>query len=98
MAYSFRHTNPRLVGAIVKEKIRCGKQNCRCVKEKRLHKWYYYLYWRDYQNKGKLRKQYIRRLEVQKLRKKIKSMKTKDMEEKVKFRFYLKLFRQMFPL
>ena len=43
MAYSFRHTEPELAGVLVKEGVCCGKQNCRCVKDGKLHKWYYYL-------------------------------------------------------
>ena len=95
MAYSFRHTNPELAGVLVKEKVRCGKQNCRCVRRNCPHRWYYYLYWRDYRNNAVLKKRYIPRNEVQKLRRKLKSAKAKDMEEKVHFKFYLKLLNQL---
>ena len=48
MTYSFRHTDPMLAGTLVKEKVKCGRKNCRCARGKKLHGWYYYLYWRDY--------------------------------------------------
>ena len=95
MAYSFRHTNPELAGVLVKEKVRCGKQNCRCVRQKRLHKWYYYLYWRDYRNNAILKKRYVSKSEIRKLRRNIRSAKTKDMEEKINFKTYLKLLKQL---
>ena len=91
MAYSFKHTNPRLTGVLIKEKVRCGKPNCRCMRHNRLHQWYYYLYWRDY---GVLRKEYVPRAELVKLRRKIKTVKTKDMEEKANLKLYLKLLSQ----
>ena len=93
MAYSFRHTNPRLTGVIIKEKIRCGRQNCHCGHDNRLHGWYYYLYWRE---GGKLKKQYVSRSEVRDLRLQIKKLKTKDSAEKINFREYLKLFKELF--
>ena len=84
MAYSFRHTDPQLTGVIVREKVRCGRQNCRCTVLNRLHKWYYYLYWRDYRNGAKLRKSYVPKYAVRKLRHKMKSKKVSDMQEKYK--------------
>lgn len=96
MAYSFRHTNPKLAGVIIREKVRCNRPNCRCMRQNKLHRWYYYLYFRDYQNNGKLKKQYIPRVEVKKLRRKIKSKKAKDTEEKKNYQFHLKLFNQLF--
>lgn len=95
MAYSFRHTSPKLAGVIIKEAVRCGKSNCRCMRQKRLHKWYYYLYWRDYENKGILRKQYVPKSEILKLRQNIKSAKTKDMKEKQTFKTYINLLNQL---
>jgi len=96
MAYSFRHTNPELAGVIIREKVRCSRPNCRCMRKNKPHKWYYYLYWRDYPKNGILRKQYIPRVEVRRLRLKIKSAKIKDMKEKKIYQFYLKSFKQLF--
>jgi len=95
MAYSFRHTNPELAGAIIKEKIRCGKQNCRCVRLKRLHKWYYYLYWRDYPNESKLKKSYVPKIDVRKLRRKMKLAKAKDNREKYRLKFFMAIFNKL---
>ncbi|GEM_PF-2851183 len=95
MAYSFRHTNPELAGVLIKEAVRCGKKNCRCANEKHLHKWYYYLYWRDYKNGAGLKKQYIPRSEVKKLKRKIKDAKNKDAGEKINLQSYLKLLKQL---
>jgi hypothetical protein len=93
MAYSFRHTNPRLTGVIIKEKVRCGRKNCRCVRENKLHGWYYYLYWRE----GKiLKKSYIPKTEIDQLKQKIKQAKWKDMKDKKILKEYMKLFRQLF--
>ena len=95
MAYSFRHTNPELAGVLVREKVRCGKQNCRCVRLKRLHKWYYYLYWRDYRNKAILKKRYVPKSEIRRLRRNIKSAKEKDMKEKSDLRFFMAIFNKL---
>jgi len=95
MAYSFRHTSPELAGVLIKEAVRCGKPNCRCMRQNKPHKWYYYLYWRDYRNNGILRKRYVPKSEIRKLRQNIKSAKTKDMEEKQTFKTYLDLIKQL---
>ncbi len=95
MAYSFRHTSPELVGVLIKERVRCGKQNCHCVQRKHLHGPYYYCYWRDYQNGGILRKRYIPHVEVTELRKNITTLKKKDKEEKMNFQLYLKLCKEL---
>ena len=93
MSYTFRYENPRLGGIIIKEAVKCGKPNCRCAKG-RPHKWYYYLYWRDYQDRGQLKKEYIKKDEVNKLKKKIKETTSKDKQIKADLQknlFLLKL-------
>ena len=95
MAYSFRHTNSELAGVLIKEKVRCGKQNCRCVRLKRPHKWYYYLYWRDYLNGAKLRKSYVPKADVGKLRRKMKLAKEKDMQEKYRLKIFTAIFNKL---
>ncbi len=95
MAYSFRHTNPELAGVLVREAVRCGKKNCRCSDKKRLHKWYYYLYWRDYKNSAGLRKRYVPQSEVKKLRQKIRSAKSKDVGEKLNLQAYIALTEEI---
>lgn len=82
MAYDFRYKNPKMAGAIVEEKVSCGKTNCRCGGTKRLHGPYCYLYWRDRLNGGVLRKRYVRRQEVEALRKDMEALKTKDKWDK----------------
>jgi hypothetical protein len=94
MAYSFRHTDPRLTGVIVEESVSCGRQNCACKGHKRLHEGYFYLYWRDYLNDGKLRKEYVRQADVEKLRGEIREAKARDVEEKVCLRDFLELYKQ----
>jgi hypothetical protein len=84
-----------LAGALVKEAVRCGKKNCRCFKGARLHKWYYYLYWRDYQNGGTLKKEYVPRADLQSVRRTIKTAKEKDNKEKVELRLCHQLFKQL---
>ncbi len=79
-----RYTNPRLTGVVVKEAVKCGKENCRCAKGD-LHKWYYYLYFRSFEdNKWKLKKEYIIHSKVKYLKGKIKVLKIKDMRSKVR--------------
>jgi hypothetical protein len=95
MAYSFRHTSPELAGVLIKEKVRCGKQNCRCVRLKRLHKGYYYLYWRDYRNNAKLKKSYVPKSKIRKLRQNIKSAKAKDRQEKYRLRLFTAIFNKL---
>jgi len=96
MAYSFRHTNPEMTGVIIKEKVRCGKKNCHCVAGKAYyHKWYHYLYWRDNQNGGVLRKRYIPQGKIKSLKRKIKFEKKRDSAEKLNLRNCLKMYRQM---
>lgn len=57
--------NPEWTGYIVKEKVRCGKKNCRCFREGKKHE-AFYLYYREYQLDGtrKLRKKYLRKSQV----------------------------------
>ena len=86
MAYSFRHTNPELAGVLVKEKVRCNRPNCRCMKRSELHGWYYYLYWRDYRYGCILRKKYVSKARVRELVQKIKLAKEYDIREKLNFK------------
>lgn len=80
----YRYTNPRMTGVVVKEAVKCGKENCSCAKGN-LHKWYYYLYYRSFENdKWKLKKEYISHNKVKYLRRKIKTLKNKDMRTKVR--------------
>jgi len=76
--YLIRFTNPKLTGVIIKESVKCGKDNCQCINGN-FHKWYYYLYYRDIENgRWKLKKEYVKRNKVKYLRKQIKEMKDKD--------------------
>ena len=95
MAYSFRHTDPELTGIIRRERVKCGKKNCCCVISGKLHGDYFYLYWRDYKNGGGLKKQYIPRDKVEKLRQQLKAVKDKDMEEKRIFKSEYGAFLQL---
>ncbi len=67
MSYSFRFKRPERAGALVKEKVRCGKAHCFCSKRERFHTGYA-LYWRDYPNGGKLKKKYVRKGDVWEIR------------------------------
>jgi hypothetical protein len=94
MAYSFRHTDPRLTGVIIEENVSCGKRTCACKGHKRLHKGYFYLYWRDYLNGARLRKEYIRRNDVVRLKDRIRRAKMQDMEEKLCLRDFIGLCKE----
>src|SRR5215470_14403096 len=52
-----------LPGTVQAQEVRCGKPNCRCASGKP-HK-AYYRFWRE---KGKLRKVYVRRADVERVR------------------------------
>lgn len=88
-----RYTNPRLTGVVVKEAVKCGKKNCRCSKGD-LHRWYYYLYYRSFENdKWKLKKEYISHSRVKYLKGKIKILKNKDMTTKVRLSANISLLK-----
>lgn len=77
-----RYINPRMTGVVVKEAVKCGKDNCRCSKGE-MHKWYYYLYYRTFENdKWKLKKEYISQSKAKYLKRKIKALKDNDMQMK----------------
>ena len=81
--YSVRYKDPKLAGVIIKEAVKCGKPNCRCAKGK-LHKWYYYLYYRGLVNEGwKLKKEYVPRNKVKYMRRKISQIKSEDRQLKL---------------
>lgn len=70
-----RYVNPKLSGVVVKEAVKCGKDNCRCSKGA-MHKWYYYLYYRIFENDTwKLKKEYIKPDKVKYLKRKIHKSK-----------------------
>lgn len=94
MAYSFRHTSPELAGVLVKEKVRCGRPNCRCMRLKQLHGWYCYLYWRDYANGSKLRKRYVPKIKVKELNQRLELAKAEDIKEKQEIKMLTKWFNQ----
>lgn len=76
--YSFRYSDPKLAGVIVREAVRCGKRNCHCA-QGRPHRWYYYLYYRVPTAEGwKLKKEYVPRDQVRVVRKKIRAAKAQD--------------------
>lgn len=82
--YLARYTEPKLTGVVVKEAVRCGKENCRCAKGK-LHRWYYYHYFRQFEDgEWKLKKRYITRPKVKYLRRKIREKKRGENQTKAK--------------
>ena len=67
MAWEARWEDPESVGWLVRERVRCGKANCRCARDPQArHGPYVYHYWREYDADGeaRLRKRYVRRQEV----------------------------------
>jgi hypothetical protein len=94
--YLARYTEPKLTGVVVKEAVRCGKKNCRCTQGE-FHKWYYYLYYRSFENDAwKLKKEYIKRNKVKYLKAKIKVLKNKDMGTKVRLSANMSLLKDTF--
>ena len=53
-----------LAGSLCAQWVQCGRTNCRCARG-RLHGPYYYRFWREH---GRLRKQYVKRQDVRKVR------------------------------
>src|SRR5215475_2281280 len=52
-----------LPGEVYEQKVKCGKANCRCARGE-LHT-AFYRYWRE---KGKVRKAYVRRADLERVR------------------------------
>lgn len=95
--YLARYTNPRLTGVVIKETVRCGKKDCYCHQGEKLHKGYYYLYYRNFENGvWKLKKEYIKKNKVQYLKAKIKELKNREMTTKVKLAENLSLLKNTF--
>lgn len=93
MTYSFRYINPKLTGIVVKEKIKCGKPNCRCNNGKP-HKYYFYHYFRRLlKGVWRLNKQYVPKNKVKYLRKKIKLAKEKENKIKNNLKINVKLLK-----
>ena len=61
---------------------------------KQLHGWYCYLYWRDYTNDGKLRKQYVPKIKVKELNQRLKLAKAEDIKEKQGIKMFTEWFNQ----
>ncbi|MEA1965519.1 MAG: DUF6788 family protein [Candidatus Aerophobetes bacterium] len=81
--YSIRYEDPKLAGVVIKEAVRCGKPNCKCARGK-LHKWYYYLYYRKLvDGEWKLKKEYVPRNKVKYIRKKISRIKNEEKQTKL---------------
>lgn len=85
MTYYKRYDDPRLTGVVIKEKVRCGKPGCRCNRGLP-HKWYYYLYYRQFEGIWKLRKEYIARHKVKALKREIEGYKREDKKGKVEIK------------
>ena len=92
MAYSFRHTDPRLSGTIVEEMVLCGRENCHCHHLGPIHGPYSYLYWRD---NGIMRKEYMTKNQVKPFREAIRSKKDADLVEKHNLRAYSESFNSL---
>lgn len=91
--YLQRYDNPELTGVILKERVRCGKSNCRCARGK-LHGWYYYHYYREFDGEGwRLRKRYVPRSRVKYLRRKIRGVKERENQVKRQMRLNAALLR-----
>lgn len=76
MWYDARVLNdPELTGYIVKEKVTCGKKNCKCSRGEKHEA--FYVYWREYMPDGarKLRKLYIKKSEIRNWQKKLSKHK-----------------------
>lgn len=81
MAYEARVlNNPEFTGYLVKQKVKCGKKNCRCYREGKLHVAnyvYYRVYFQDHETDNstgyisKLKKKYIKKSEVSKWHRKL---------------------------
>lgn len=93
MAYDTRLLNdPLLTGYVVREKIKCGKKNCKCYTKSIPHT-AYYLHYREYkpiiQDKKRTdyvaikKKKYIKKTDVEKIRKEIAMAKAPFIIDKI---------------
>lgn len=77
-----RYMESNLTGVVIKEKVKCGKSNCKCLKGN-LHGDYYYHYYRIYRNGAwKLKKEYVLKNEVELLVQKINTIKNYKKEQR----------------
>ena len=76
-------TNSRVTGVVIKEKVKCGKPNCKCARGE-LHGGYYYHYFRVFINgKSTLKKNYVPRNKVRYLKQQIRQTRDTDKKYKV---------------
>jgi len=62
--------DPFLFGSIIRQRVACGKPNCKCVLKNEKHE-AYYLKWREkdlFTNISKLRKKYLKKSEIEQVR------------------------------
>jgi len=77
-----RYLEPQLTGVVIKERVKCGKPNCKCSGGD-LHGDYYYHYYRAYENGAwRLKKKYVPRNEVELLVSKINTTKNYKKEQR----------------
>lgn len=78
-----RPTNSRVTGVVIKERVKCGKPNCKCTRGE-LHGGYYYHYFRVFKNgKSTLKKNYVPKNNVKKLKQQIKQTRDTDKKYRV---------------
>lgn len=78
------YNNPYLTGCVVKEKIKCGKKNCKCYTKSEFHS-AYFLHYRDYTPdpqigkrtwySSKKKKKYLKKADVEKVKREIEIAK-----------------------
>ena len=76
-----------LPGSVHKQWVRCGKAGCRCSDPKKLHGPYYYRIYREFRQ---IRKEYIKRENVKKVRQLCANYR-KERQESRQFLAYLNL-------
>ena len=76
--YPTRYTDPKAVGYLVAEHVRCGKPKCRCGRGKR-HGPYWYLYYRQLEGGvWRQRKRYVPAGGLQEVRRRLQANKARD--------------------
>ncbi len=76
--YLARYNNPKSTGSVVKELVKCGKNNCQCLRGK-LHGPYNYHYFRELrEGKWLLKKLYVPQGRVHYLKRKIQQIKASE--------------------
>lgn len=75
--YATRYTNPKAVGYVIRQLVRCGDPTCRCARCGG-HEAHYLVYRVREDGRWRQRKRYVRKADVTELRRRLAAAKAQD--------------------